>query len=81
MWDLLDIPESIDRNMMLLLLAKFVFTSVITFLYVRDVLANQVSKTYFMLKNGSMINKTKDFLTSNLRNKIVTRNSYVKSNS
>ena len=81
MWDLLDIPESIDRNMMLLLLAKFVFTSVITFLYVRDVLANQVSKTYFMLKNGSMINKTKDFLTSNLRNKIVTRNSYAKSNS
>ena len=63
MWNLLDIPESIDRNMMLLLLAKFVFTSVITFLYVRDVLANQVSKTktYFMLKNGSMINKTKDF--------------------
>ena len=81
MWDLLDIPESIDHNMMLLLLAKFVFTSVITFLYVRDVLANQVSKTYFMLKNGSMINKTKDFLTSNLRNKIVTRNSYAKSNS
>ena len=81
MWDLLDIPESIDRNMMLLLLAKFVFTSVITFLYVRDVLANQVSKTYFMLKNGSMINKTKDFLTSNLCNKIVTRNSYAKSNS
>ena len=61
MWDLLDIPESIDHNMMLLLLAKFVFTSVITFLYVRDVLANQVSKTFFMLKNGSMINKTKDF--------------------
>ena len=61
MWDLLDIPESIDRNMMLLLLAKFVFTSVITFLYVRDVLANQVSKTYFVLKNGSMKNKTKIF--------------------
>ena len=61
MWDMLDIPESIDHNMMLLLLAKFVFTSVITFLYVRDVSANQVSKTFFMLKNGSMINKTKDF--------------------